>query len=439
MMKNRILTAALLFVLSCGWGLWADAAVSLDEYVALVLEHNADIRQAEESVEDAAENLGIRIELENTRISLGGSVRYGPNMMGDSEATWSTDASVSVPVIPQVSVGGRIDPIGAGDTEVTGSLSLTLNPFATGLSNPADREAYDKAALNLIYTKSRIVLNAENAGFGILLRQAEWKQVEADLAYQQSRYDVVKQRYEIGDATYEEYQEAMSSLSSARRSAFDAEKRLLTARKDLQLLLGPEVDMAEIETITLDEMQLMIEQRRSLADAAAASGPPTSQSLEQAEVELRRLEEDLRQTWLWRPNLAVSVSAGVPLEDVQASISLSFSPGELKIDERNDLQESIEDKLDEIVTERFTIDVERQLQLANVAMAEEALEIAMVELEQSRLSLEEAEELYQQGYLTELELEQNRLQLSSAENRAFSSAYDLYAVLGELLSFFGGL
>jgi outer membrane protein TolC len=62
-----------------------------------------------------------------------------------------------------------------------------------------------------------------------------------------------------------------------------------------------------------------------------------------------------------------------------------------------------------------------------------------VELEQAQISLDEASLLFQQGFLTEIELSQTTLSAKAAEIRAFSAAYDLYQILGELLFLYRGI
>jgi hypothetical protein len=168
-------------------------------------------------------------------------------------------------------------------------------------------------------------------------------------------------------------------------------------------------------------------------------GGLSSQTLEQLSIELERLRADLEKTWLWRPNLNLSVSASVPLEDFQASVSLSFSPNDLKNDERSDLAEAVQEKLDDISTERFSLEVERDIQTRSVSMAEQVLAMNRVELEQAQISLDEASLLFQQGFLTEIELSQTTLSVKAAEIRAFSAAYDLYQILGELLFLYRGI
>jgi outer membrane protein TolC len=410
--------------------LGAETTVNLSELVSLVLTNNRDVLKAARSLEKAANALKVRTSLENTRINLNGSLRYGPagpSEPGENETILSGDAGISIPIFPQISVGGKVN------TEGTGSLSLSLKPFASGLKEPADEETFLKAELELRYTRQQAALNAEKAAFNLLLRRMEKDQAEEELRYEEQRFEVMEQRYRMEDATYEEYQEAANLLSSARKGIFNAEKNLLNARKDLQLMLGPETGMVEIGFIEPDNLLSMIEDRKGKLGRSTIDYELISQSLERLEIELERLQADLRETWLWKPDLSLSVGAGVPLEDFQATLSLSFSPADIRSDERCDLEEAIQDKLDDISAERFSLEIERDIQTRSVSMAEEVLAMDQAEMEQARLSLNESELLFRQGRLTKLELEKIRLQLNAADIRYFAAARDLFNALGELL------
>ncbi len=419
-MKRAILAVVLVSCFSL-MNLGAETTVNLSELVSLVLANNRDVLKAARSLEKAADALKVQTSLENTRINLDGSLRYGP------PADLSGDASISIPILPQISVGGKVN------TEGTGSLSLSLKPFAAGLKDPADEEAFLKAELELTYTRQQAALNAEKAAFNLLLCRMEKDQAEEELRYEEQRFEVMEQRYRMEEATYEEYQEAASLLSSARKNIFNAEKNLLNARKDLRLMLGPETEMVEIGAIEPDNLLTMIEDRKGKLERSTIDYELISQSLERLEIELGRLQADLRQTWLWKPDLSLSVGAGVPLEDFQATLSFSFSPADIRGDERRDLEEAIQDKLDDISAERFSLEIERDIQTRSVSMAEEVLAMDQAEMEQARLSLSESELLFRQGHLTKIELEKTRLQLSVTAIRTFASARDLFNALGELL------
>ena len=439
---RRLVSAVVLLLGICFTGFTEPQLVSLDEFVDLVLVNNREIVNAERSLRDAEGELGGWLSLEETRVELSGSLRYlpppdegeagggaggqaGGESADEGQADLSGDVSVSVPIIPQVSVSGRMN------DEGNGSVSLSLKPFATGIEDPAAEEAFRKAVLQLVDLRSRTVYDAEGAGLSVLMREAEWDLAKEELSYEENSYEVVKQRYEIGDATYDELQDALGSVSTARKEAFTAERNVLSARKDVQLLLGPGVEEVEIAPLGLEELLVKIEERE--AEAEASGGEVSSLKLEQLATELDRLKEDLAVLWVWRPNLSVSASVSVPFEDAQGSVSLSFSPSDLRNDERRELEETIEDKLYDISTERFSLGVELDLQERSVSVSEEIVESDGVALEQGRLSLEEAELLYEQGELTELELTQERLRLKGTENRMFSSAADLYRSLGDLL------
>jgi len=407
--------------------------LAVEQFVALVLEHSRDIEKAEQSVQDALEEMDVRTSLEGSSVSVSGGLGYVPPS-GSFGAQWGAgaDASLSVPILPQVSLSGRID------DALTGSVSLSLKPFALGLADPAKEESYLKALVKLTYTRAQTALEAEKSALDLLARRKDRVKAQEDLDYREDSYHVVSERYALEDATHDEYIEAGSQLSTARRSALEAEKRLLDAQKDVKLLLGPDVEAVAIGEVSLEQLLGMIDARRGTADDLSSAGKAGSQNLEELEIGLDRLEADLERTWLWRPNLSISAGASVPLESFQATVSLSFSLSDLKTEERDDLKETIADQREDISLERYSLEVEGEIQKKSVATAEYALEVALTEVDQNRLTVAESEVLHEQGYLTDLELRQSRLALRAAEISAFSSACDLYYALGELILLYQG-
>jgi hypothetical protein len=115
---------------------------------------------------------------------------------------------------------------------------------------------------------------------------------------------------------------------------------------------------------------------------------------------------------------------------------MSFSLAELKREEREDLQEDIEFKRLEIAAETSAAQLQKSLELRNIALVEEALASARVQVERDGVALREAELLFQEGRRTSLELEQLRLNLRRARILTFEAAADVYRVLGVYLMLF---
>jgi hypothetical protein len=124
-----------------------------------------------------------------------------------------------------------------------------------------------------------------------------------------------------------------------------------------------------------------------------------SQNLENLRLELTSLHAELDATPLWRPDLNLSGSMGLPdLSDYSIGASISFSPGDIKDEEREDLEEAIDEKLVDIQIEQFDHSLQKRLVEQNISIVEQA-----------------------------------RLSLESAEIDSFAAAADLYKAQSELL------
>jgi hypothetical protein len=92
----------------------------------------------------------------------------------------------------------------------------------------------------------------------------------------------------------------------------------------------------------------------------------------------------------------------------------------------------------EIAAESSAVALQKSLELQNIALVEQALASARIQVERDRVSLQEAELLFQQGRRTSLELEQLRLNLRRTQILTFRSAVEIYRVLGVYQMLFVG-
>jgi hypothetical protein len=165
--------------------------------------------------------------------------------------------------------------------------------------------------------------------------------------------------------------------------------------------------------------------------AVAQSG---SQALAHLELDLEALRAELKSTPLWRPDFDLSASLGLPdPSKYNFAASLSFSPADINNDEREDLQEEIDEKIVDIRSEQYELSLQKQLIEQSIAIARQACEAATLAREQAAIILRESQFLHKQGELTVFELEQASLSLRSAEIDSFAAAADLYQAQSELL------
>jgi hypothetical protein len=257
---------------------------------------------------------------------------------------------------------------------------------------------------------------------------------------QQSKYELIQREQEIGEASFQDVQDQLVDLIEARQDLFSKESGYLGDWRTLQLLFAPGEERISVAPLSIAELMRMVELRRTRIEAFSQAEPVTEE-LENLRLELAALEAQLQATSAWRPELSVSTAVDFPYAypgSHSMSVGLSFSPNQLNRDEREDLREDIEIKRMEIAAESSAVALQKSLELQNIALVEQALASARIQVERDRVSLQEAELLFQQGRRTSLELEQLRLNLRRTQILTFRSAVEIYRVLGVYQMLFVG-
>jgi outer membrane protein TolC len=396
--------------------------VGLDEAIAIILESNPDVIDAVKSVREAEENIPSAFSIEKARLGVSGS--YAADLIPDEtagplpssgEGNLSASANLSVPIIPQVSLSGRIN------DRASGEVSLSLSPFALPNVSPQQKAAYEKAVVSLEYTSRALAANAENTILSYLSKADELSYAEKQLLIAEKSYNVTKLSYELGESTFTDVQNAASNLTSKRQQLFNARKSRLEAEKSLKLLFGPSLETPEIADISTDELQQRIT-ARSKAVNVKKDAAPYSSAVENYAVDLDRLQGELDRTWGWRPDLSVGSSLSFPGGDFSLSASLSISPSDFQGDKRADIEEDIEDLKRDMDTEQYVLRLEKELKMRSIEIALQALEMARLQLEQAHTLYEEEKILAAEGERTELELLKAEASVISAENGLFQQS-----------------
>jgi hypothetical protein len=313
------------------------------------------------------------------------------------------------------------------------SLSLTVKPLESSRQTYSQRKALGSALLRERYLRRRIFLDAETAALNLLIRDMGRELAGDTQELEQRKYELVQRRQEVGEASFQEVQEQLLTLIEAREQLFDSEQRFLSDWQTLQLLFAPSEERVAVAQLSTGELLRRVEQRKEEAQSFEETEPLTEE-LQNLRLELEALEAELAATPAWRPDLNLSAAVDFPYEfpdSHSATLSLSFSPNQIKREEREELRQDIETKRLEIAAERFAAGLQKSLEQQSIILVEQALESARIQVRRDAVSLQEAEALFQQGRRTSLELEQLRLNLRRSEILMFQSAAEVYRVLGE--------
>jgi len=406
----------------------AQAPLTMDGLQSAAKSGNLDLQKAGRTLAEAEKNLRWESELTNAKASLSGGITSSGKLSGQ--------AQVTVPIIPQVSVGASVSSNG------NAGASLAVSPFAAWRTSYQQKAAYRKAQVALVNQTAKLGYDVESAAYGVMQAQANLSLAQAKLALEVEQAEVAQKAYDMGELTYENLETARSELVAARQSGFDAEKGLLNARVQLYRLLGPAAGVPDVKDVPVDELLSLIPIRdASLAEKRKAA-PVGSLTLRQAEINLESLREQLSATPVYRPNLGLSgqlsySSAIVPPASSSFSgsgtVSFSFSPSEIKADERASLSRSIAEAERDIELERMALRLQASIADQALAVARQVLESRRAELLGAETAHAESRLLLEQGERTSLEVEQSRISMESARMRLFQAAAGVLDAQAEIL------
>lgn len=430
---------AVLFVVWVLFSLWAEdqpatiqpptVTLSIEEIARRAQSRNLEVLKAARSVERARRDLVGEPELMDSSLSVGGGYTSG----GGGTSGWYGQSNLTLPLLPQLSVGGSVSV--EEQLQFGESVSLSVKPLTPGRQTYSEEKSYKNAVVQERYLKRQIYLDAEQAALNLLIRDMQRELAHSTVELEQKNYELVQRRQELGDASFQDVQDKLVDLLDARQNLFNSEQRYLSDWKTLQLLFAPSEERIDVAPLSVDGLLELAGARRTVVERSRDIEPVT-QKLETLKLELVALQAELKATAAWRPDLNLSAAVAFPEVSPSLSLNLSFSPNQLKRDEREELEQDIEVKRMEIATEAYTADLQKQLGAQSIAIAEEALASMQAQRERDRVAQQEAQLLFQQGKRTTLELEQLRLNLWGTEISSFQAATEVYRTQGDYLMLF---
>lgn len=414
---------------------------SMEELATQSQSENPDVKKAESVLRQAAEDRFGEAAVESSRLTVSGgySVPLGSNsdltgtastLSGQGASGFITQASVSLPVLAQVSVGGSV--AYGQDQGVSGDLSLTVAPFALSPQSYAQEKAYGKAFAAQAYLARQTYFNAEQAVLGLQLAGMRKDYASASLSIEEEKYSVLEQEVDLGEAVLEDLLDQAAVLASAQGNMFTAESEWMNSWKDVQLLVFPKEQDFEIGQVSIENLLSYIE-RRSSESEKAKELRLTSQTLKNLELELEAMNSQLSVTPSWRPDVNLGASMSFPDLSLALSASLSFSPKDVVSKERDNLKEDIELKKLDIGIERFKLGLQVKVQTQGISIAERTLASAKKEQEKAELIAKESALLFDQGELTSLELKRSETNERLSLLNTYAAAANLYKAQADFI------
>ncbi|MBN1685225.1 MAG: TolC family protein, partial [Spirochaetales bacterium] len=215
---------------------FSQAVMSVSDIAAYSLEHNRQIKDAEKNLADARETISQIFTLDKSSLSLSSGYNYTPaggaqdtqQTQQVSEHTVDIDGSVTVPIIPELSVSASL-----GDTffddradTATASVRLAFNPFAGTQTAWKEWETLRKAEIQLANLKNSIPMQAEVAALNLLKGQLDLDSADRAMKLAERKYEIYQKRYDLDDITYSQLEEARTDANTSRQQYYNSMKSL---------------------------------------------------------------------------------------------------------------------------------------------------------------------------------------------------------------------
>ena len=422
-----------------GSPVFGQVKMTVSDIAEYALRHSREIASAEEAVEEARETMSEVFSLDKSSLTLSGGYDYTAPLEnptpGFKEHAGSAEGTITIPIIPELSVsaslGSSID-----EWDPSSAIRLSYNPFGDSSTEWKEWEALRKAEIELNNLQNTIPMGAEEAALNLIKGQLDLESAERSMKHAENEYEIAGKRYELRDLTYTELEEYRTAASASRQKYYNAQKSLLSLKKNLYQIIGPDLGDIEVSELSTDAVLMLIAAREKKLAAAGAGEAATVNLLNQA-VELEALNQQLEATPVFEPTISVTGNVS-PFGNLRAGagVSITFSPDQINTEERVEIMTDIADKELDLTLEQANVELEVRMLEQSISVAREALEISMSDYQNSLVQYQEAELLFKLGERTELELEASELSLFSGSIGLFVSAVDLYVNLGDLLQLY---
>ncbi len=408
--------------------------MTLDQAIAFSLQESISIKTAEDALLQAQREIGSKLSLDRTRLTLNADMEVQEPMPGDTVLDLiSGSMKLSLPIVPQLSLDAGLDAKGV-------SFSVVFTPFASSKVTTKQEETYYKAIIALRSLQLDTALKVENTFLALMAAEQHLIYTQAYYALVQEQYEITSVLYEAGVLSYADLEESAQKVSDRRQAMYNAQRALLEKTRDSNSLLGPSYSKVNVEVLSLERLLERIEERKTEVADSVQTSIAASFSVQRLQVELEALQAQLAQTMTYRPDITLSLKGG-GLTTANASVtvqaSVSISPSDLNHSTKQDLEVAIARKRAELHMEQYVFSLEQELRSKSMDIAQQALDAALLDMKQVLVQQEEAKLLLNWGDRTELEVRQVELAVQNAMNQVFLQAVAYLKSLNEYLILFG--
>ena len=257
-------------------------------------------------------------------------------------------------------------------------------------------------------------------------RELDAKQKSSDLA--EITYNDAKIRYEIGEISLDDLQQSLIAWSQGRVELSVKQQDFRDSVSSLYSLIGSSPDLISIDEFDINYLEYALNEIKDELNPQIGD-PLKNENYQTSLLELEGAESHYKSTWAYEPDLKVKADLNF---DTKGSMSMSallefkLSLDDFQKKEKEIAREEFQNSINRAEQNRDQVELEFEQTIEALTTKEINREISLIELEQSRILLSEAELLYRIGEYSELELEQSCLNLELAENSFFRALADEY-------------
>ncbi len=397
---------------------------SLEDVCSYARANSLDYQTALWEALKSSRDLDGILEFEESSFSFDTSVREDEDV--------SANAGVDVPVLDQISLNASLD------SDKNRAYGFTLSPLA----HRDDRIQQELARQEGSAAAAQTGIAAENSALKAVL---DWLSAMRTVDVQieltsvlESIYRDEKVRYEAGESTLDDVRSALMDWTDAGKTLTSLQNDRSSAELSLLSALNTGADSITLPDLDSSDLERELEalQGRMKPDQA---DPLQSYEVLTAQIEARSLEEELKDTWLFDPDLSLTGSIstdGSGDSSWSGTLSLSFSFQDWQSQEREELSRDLE--LSRLEAGQVQVEQYQALQQDLIALetTKQSCDLARLELEEAMEIYDEAEFLLERGEYSRAERDEARLDLKTAEVSLFSALADEYSAWRELLYYF---
>lgn len=396
-------------------------AVTLEDVMNAALLNDSSLADAKSKLKIAENNLFKSSSLNNTSLSLSGSLKgqagdsqtvTAPNnrTAADTSLQKSVSANLSIPFAKWLILGIE----GSTDTEVySGSVSLSLIPLAK--TDSQAEIAWNKAVIDAQNAVRNTLLSVRKEYRLVLTARAEYEFRKAAALSAQNELSRIQYLVELGNARKSESLTVYSDLMDAQGFLDTAENNVNIAVQNLSLRTGlSEASFTDFLTLAIPENRTLVNVESWVAGSAEmAIANLNLESVRRSNAQGTALP-DLTLGTNMTDTLSYSVTAKV-----------SFSPDMIFQKTKDSTSENL------VIQQRSCSNTERSVRTAwqnqqtSLVMAERNVENANRFMESAKMSYTETELLLEKG-------DSSRASLDSANEKMLSALYQLQKAVESL-------